>query len=61
MPATTKAVADCRLLTTDEVAQTLRVTRETIQNWCKEGRLPKPVRLSRRLYFKAKDIEKLLQ
>jgi excisionase family DNA binding protein len=62
MPATTKtaALSGCQLLSTDEVAATLRCSRETIQNWCKQGKLPKPVRLSRRLFFKAKDIEDLL-
>jgi excisionase family DNA binding protein len=49
------------LLTVDEVADLLRVSRDTVYAWTGEGRLPKPIRVGRRLVWRAEAIEDLLR
>ena len=48
-----------RLLTLDEVANTLRLSPHTIRSFVKKGRLA-PVRICRRLLFNPSDIEQLI-
>ena len=47
------------LLTTDEVKEALRVTRQTLSAWNRRGIL-KPVKISRVLRYKRDDVLRLL-
>lgn len=44
-------------LTTAEVAQLLRVSDQTVAAYLRAGKLPQPIRIGRRLLFRATDIE----
>lgn len=56
--ATFRYMAD-ELLTTAEVADLLRVTRQTLTRWRKDGKLP-AVKIGRLVRFKRSDVEALL-
>jgi excisionase family DNA binding protein len=49
------------LLTVGEVADLLRVSKDTAYAWTGEGKLPKPIRIGRRLLWRAADIDDLLR
>jgi excisionase family DNA binding protein len=49
------------LLTKNEVARLLKVNPKTVDNWVRAGRLPAPVKMSRRaVRFVSSDIHKAL-
>ena len=48
------------LMTADDVATTLRVTRKAVYARVARGQLPPPVRLGRRLYFLRVDLIRFL-
>ena len=49
------------LLSADEVAAILRVTRKAVYTRNSRGQLPSPVRLGRRLYFPRADLIRFLE
>jgi excisionase family DNA binding protein len=51
---TTAAVE--KWLTLDDVAGALRVSTQTAKRWVREGRIPQPIRVGRRLLFSAAEI-----
>jgi excisionase family DNA binding protein len=54
---TTHSVA---LMSLEEVANSLRVSKHTIRSWVTKGRL-QPVRICRRLLFAPRDIEAFIE
>lgn len=44
-------------ITTDEFAARLRLKRNTIEHWRKQGRGPKHTKLGRRVLYKLADVE----
>ena len=50
---------DSELFTRKELAKYLKVTEQTIINWSSRG-ITKPIFIEGRVYYKAKDIEELL-
>jgi excisionase family DNA binding protein len=49
------------LLTVAELADLLRISIDTVYSWAAEGKLPKPIRIGRRLLWRAEDIDDLLR
>jgi excisionase family DNA binding protein len=47
------------LMTRAEVAKYFNICDTTVYNWTKSGKLPKPVKTGRRIYYRIKDINKL--
>jgi excisionase family DNA binding protein len=44
------------LVTMAEVLGRYRISRETLRRWIAEGRIPKPVKLGRRVLFRSVDL-----
>lgn len=57
--STTEPSSHTDLLTAKETCIFLDVTRKTLRDWEKQGRLM-PVRIGRRVYYRRSDIEKAL-
>jgi len=54
------ANTDPPFLTTDEVAERLRIQKTTLQRWCREGKVPY-TRVGRRYLIAPADLEKWLK
>jgi excisionase family DNA binding protein len=48
-----------QFLTSAEVADLYRVDVRTVRAWAQDGKLPRPVRIGRKLLFSSKALEKL--
>lgn len=55
------AVIAERLLTTDEVAEQLRVTRRTVENWRSRGLLPSPIKFAQSIRWRQSDIDAAIE
>jgi len=50
---------DKKLMRPEEVRRIFSISAVTESNWRKNGKLPEPIKMMRRCYYKASDIEKI--
>jgi predicted DNA-binding transcriptional regulator AlpA len=51
---------DSDLYNTDDVVAKFSITKRTLSDWIKQGKLPLPIRIGRRLLWKRKTIDDLV-
>jgi predicted DNA-binding transcriptional regulator AlpA len=49
-----------QLMLISEVAEYLRVSVQTIRAWVAQGKLPKPIRLAKKLYWRLPEVDACL-
>lgn len=54
-------IEENKLFTTKEVAKILRCSRNAIATWLKQEKFPKPVYFGRHKYWRARDVEAILE
>ena len=49
------------LLTPEDLMKFFKVSRKTVDNWVRDGALPKPIKMGRRIFWKRSEIEAYIE
>ena len=49
------------LLTPEDIMKIFKVSRATVDNWVRDGALPKPIKMGRRIFWKLSEIEEYIE